>query len=328
MKILIRIPNHGSRAKKANAELKKFDSWIIKRLSSEISPPKFPLFHYTSRQGLLGILNSGQLRLVSVFRQADEYEILGGMKSAQAVLEARANLKNPFEKLFTENFHRALGLNVDSVMNSVLPNVAHFFVCSLTKSRKSPRMWRQYASRGRGYCLQFSPCIAERFFGTRQVDDGVKSTGGSFPIEVEYAPSWFLSHATECVEQALMAIRRTFPVRASSPNWMGSFLSGMSTKLAIPLLELSSRYKRTAFQFEREWRLLRIVAKNRQPIGHFLDPKCRDCVSWNIRQEIGKRPTLERVFVGPRTRKDDEKMIRRLLIRKGFPSVQVRRSHV
>lgn len=100
------------------------------------------LYHYTSAQGLVGILKSHVLWATDSRCLNDTQEFKLGLKIALDILAGH----NQFQ------FLRKV---IDDVISSWTPQVAGVFVICFCRDRDLLSQWRAFGSDGRGYCLGF-----------------------------------------------------------------------------------------------------------------------------------------------------------------------------
>src|SRR5688572_2314901 len=84
------------------------------------TPPPPRIYHYTDSAGLLGILESGRIRLTDIYGLNDPSEVLHAVKHAGGILAAKADAAHPAVKVFAKLFLET--------MDKHLQDVAHFFV--------------------------------------------------------------------------------------------------------------------------------------------------------------------------------------------------------
>jgi hypothetical protein len=119
------------------------------------TPPPATIYHYTDDRGLAGILESGRMRLTDIFGLNDPTELRHGLSTAISLLKA-VRRDDRFEiNQFSENVTAMLG---------EIEQVAHFYVCSFSKSGNGLGQWRAYADNGRGFALGFDAAPLEQAF--------------------------------------------------------------------------------------------------------------------------------------------------------------------
>ena len=112
-----------------------------------------PVFHYTDRGGLNGIITNGQIWFTHYQHLNDDKEITFGMEVAKAVLaESGAHWRKA--KIFCD-----VVTNLFSTDN--LNSVFDFYIGSFSRSRDDLHQWEKYAACGQGFAIGLAP----RLFG-------------------------------------------------------------------------------------------------------------------------------------------------------------------
>jgi hypothetical protein len=112
-----------------------------------------PLFHYTDRGGLNGIITNGEFWFTHYQHLNDDKEITFGMDVAKVVL-AKSGAHIPKAKIFCE-----IVLDLFSVKN--LDSAFDFYIGSFSRSRDELHQWKNYAATGQGFSIGLAP----RLFG-------------------------------------------------------------------------------------------------------------------------------------------------------------------
>jgi Protein of unknown function (DUF2971) len=110
-----------------------------------------PLYHYTTRGGLEGILTTDQIWFTHYEHLNDDTELKFGMDMAKSVL-AEIAARVPQVKIFcdwtadlfsSENLRRTLG----------------FYIASFSRNRDDPYQWERYGDTGRGFAIGLAPSL-------------------------------------------------------------------------------------------------------------------------------------------------------------------------
>ncbi len=115
--------------------------------------PATTLYHYTSAEGLIGIVESKSLWASGIHYLNDT----AGYKHAVSIVrdfvtrELASNLDHPWKDLF-EKILRGESFYTDDMV----------FVGSLSEAKDKLSQWRGYCPTGGGYCIGFSPELIER----------------------------------------------------------------------------------------------------------------------------------------------------------------------
>ena len=255
-------------------------------------PPPSRIYHYTSDEGLRGILQSGRLWLTDIFSLNDPSELRHGFSPVINALSAKAASGPAEAKSFADRFERfAIRGGVEAS--------AHYFVCSFSASGDDLGQWRAYADNARGFALGFDADVLERSFA------GGSSNTSTFPLAYS---------GTELQEIHRGLVDRMFSLislprgRNLGSGTLTEYLKSLSVALTLPALHAALFFKHEAYSNEKEYRFLRIDSVG-APSGnvkyrsrpHSLIPYCE--FDWRVVAESA----LTEILVGPA---DQDKALR------------------
>lgn len=125
---------------------KRLSDWCLARMLAMSQGVPGRLGHFTTAEGMRGILRSGRMWAHSVAEMNDATEIRHGVSAMRAHLErARA----------TECDDLVLSM-LEAIMRQTMPySLDDVFVLSFTENAEDESMWRLYADRGRGFSFVF-----------------------------------------------------------------------------------------------------------------------------------------------------------------------------
>lgn len=222
-------------------------------LQSEQQSQLAILYHYTSSDGLIGILQSCELWATDARFLNDTSELHSGREIARQVIsDAADRTTERFDAQFLRSVERRLDL-MDNI--SIL-------VCSFSEVGDSLPQWREYADRGHGFALGFD-CNALHLLRER--------TGFSLG-RCAYSPKEQADLVHAALGQGLSLMRTGF----QSDAWTDEVSKARDTTVelvaqCIPLL------KNFAFRSEAEWRL---VAQGGTELPTFLRKSGRTVVPY------------------------------------------------
>jgi len=194
--------------------------------------PPAELFHYTSPQGLLGILTSGELWASKAIFMNDTAEFRLALELARAEVRSRS-LPEKLEQKFLED--------VDSI------KAVNVFICSFSEQGDLLSQWRGYCPPGAGYSLGFT---------SRYLREVAKRSGLFYLGKCTYQHVEQVEVVRELVDAALVQKPATdvLEARGNPSKDQKHPLFGMSFQdalaFAAPLL------KHETFSEEKEWRLI------------------------------------------------------------------------
>ncbi len=124
-----------------------------KELSEKQYSPRIPtiLYHYTSREGFLNILNKKYIRMGSVFKTNDKNEYTYVIDLLEKRIQFMKDKKNT--------------LYLDFFMNCVRENIREFFSFSLSSQKDELKQWQVYGSLGKGLVLGLNTRTIPAFSG-------------------------------------------------------------------------------------------------------------------------------------------------------------------
>jgi hypothetical protein len=251
----------------------------------EAAPPPNLIYHYTDGAGLLGILDSGKIRLTDVFGLNDPSEVLHGVKRAGEILTVKAQHAHPAAKVFAKKYSAALDLH--------LTNVAHFFVACFSLDGDELGQWRAYADNGNGFALGFDTGALERVYSTHK--EGVLNA--TYPITYD---DKLLCDICESFATELMTLIALPNARSLSNPVINEYMQRLSIALANSAFRAALYFKHEAYKSKREYRFLQVRA-----IDHPLeDLKYRATRHSLVRftqfdWKEAHRETLREIVIGP-----------------------------
>lgn len=132
--------------------LQQFGDWSDEQLlrKQKDVTPTTPLFHYTGRDALEGILTSRHLWSFSYGQQDDEEEFQYSLGIARVELERVATDGEEFGKEF------AICVT-DLINQNVLTSKFKFYLFSVSQKRDSELQWKQYGCDSNGFSIGFAP---------------------------------------------------------------------------------------------------------------------------------------------------------------------------
>ncbi len=232
------------------------------------------LYHYTSIQGLIGILQEKNIWATSIFHLNDKEELfLARDLFIEAISKYKDEIVNPEEKLFA---------------NDVIQLLKNFsedypiFVISLSEAKNKLRQWRGYCPSGNGFMIGFNSIQLQQKlepYGTRLVqciyeDADQKSFVDNF-------------------------IRERIVLRSYEEE-------DFDLKIVLKIIEVLPILKNKAFEEEKEWRVIIDLAGTDLSEIKFRVGKTVPIpyIEVDLKNEGGKLP-IESIMIGPTPNKDE-----------------------
>jgi hypothetical protein len=202
------------------------------------------LYHYTTAQGFLSILRSGCLWATDVLYMNDSEELAHGTRVlVEAATWMLQDADGPVKTLL-ENFVSFVGT----------PAAGNLYTTSFSEDPDSLSQWRAYADDGAGYAVGFR--IDETrlsVLGGEPVEggDGWETTPN--PWRVEYAEHAQQKHVIDVLQSVCTLIDAHKSAHSQlDAKWIFMH-AGILSALLSPSLAV---FKNSAFQEEREWRVV------------------------------------------------------------------------
>ncbi len=217
-------------------------AWRVARLEEQESlsnSAASPLYHYTTAEGFMGILESKELWATNILFLNDTSELVDAIKLFTSELET-----NPLK----------LGERTGWLQTLILPNLetapVDHFVVSFCEHGDLLSQWRAYGARGSGYSLGFEPSALTR-----------NPLGGHLPSNrLLRKVIYDLPTKRALIQARLDILREVLEPRAAELEADGDneirVLLTLFAQVALTLNPDRALMKNPAFREEGEWRLL------------------------------------------------------------------------
>lgn len=259
-------------------ELKRSDREIF---AGDSSIPD-EVTHFTSLEGLKGIINKQEIWCTDIREVDDKHECDYGMKVIKSVI---------VRKSVPEAFSQPV-LRSNSLFGAK-EEFTYFVACFCSSQDYAPRMWEDYADRGRGFAIVFD---GKRLYAGA---DGGKAYGF---LPVIYDAKIQTEKTTKVIDYAIQLQRkRELPSRELKRYW--------SEEVQFCLLVCGLRFKAPCWEHQREFRIAVAERDSLKPFVH--GGKTRVAVPF-------ERPAIIRIVRGPRNTGADTTEIRAMLTQPGY----------
>lgn len=198
--------------------------------------PRLPLYHYTSGQSLLGIIESGSLWATSIHYMNDSKEFRHSTALASEALRSlKAGVPNARQ-----------GEICDAVIN-LLERISRIslYVACFSEIRDSLSQWRGYCAPNFGYCIGFDGDHLSR----------IAEAQGFTLKPCIYDRAMQESHVTGWVQSTVTSLIQLDPGAGDLQAFCDANMGVALTKF----LEFAPYLKDQAFRDEREWRLCGLI---------------------------------------------------------------------
>ncbi len=279
----------------------------------------FPVFHYTSRAGLEGILDGGFVRLTHLGEATgDSEEFFYGRNLARDAISALfAGAVAGIAGSATTALY-AQQCFCDGTL-SILEKIGlttgpfQFYSASFCRCGDDAFLWQEYAANGAGFALKLAPVL----FADPPADAPLEVMDKVFRIAMLYDREEATAVLRSGVREAIRAVRAA--EMPADPNVAVTFLRAMSVRLSNYIIRIAVGFKRPCFAPEREIRLLLLnEAKTLAPLSA-TDSKGRLYIRYDFTPPLRSRGVLHEITIGPRRPVDAEAWVARLLLDHGYP---------
>lgn len=211
-------------------------AWPAIGLSQELEPHT-AVFHYTDRNGLAGILNSGELWATSISYLNDTREVEHGRDLILATLSSH------IDYLQRQSVSRRL-YDIANAMNDW--GIVPIYVCCFSEDDDSLSQWRAYAPRG-GYALGFQ---------MPQIDGILRQQMTIDDLAINFAKVVYDHMDQKALAERLVTDLEREVAGVPDEYWNERTIFLMSHRFTLGAALLSAQMKHYRFAEEREWRLI------------------------------------------------------------------------
>lgn len=283
--------------------------------STELPPPPPLLYHYTSAEGLLGILSSGKLWATDIEYLNDTSELVYATEILRECLVSRVLEQHSSSPAIRSLVDKLLSWTEQPLrFQDQSPESQRLFVACLCENGDLLSQWRGYAGGVGGFAIGLDFKDA-------------RATSSYNLLKIKYEPEI----QTRAIERELAGLIERLLERVRDDEWLHELQIGLAQQESR-LLRCMLRFKSPAFHEEAEWRTITIVEAGRAPGG--MVPEFRTNGSLIIPfiplnlSYSGQLP-LKEIVIGPSPQSLlAQKSLLLLLATLGYSDVAVRRSSV
>ncbi len=244
------------------------------------------LWHYTTPEGLTGIIESSSLWATDIFYLNDSAEFMHGINIARKIIKRTISSLFGGEKERLERF--------DTDLSFIGPDHNRpVYVCSLSKAENELSQWRAYC-RGGGFSIGFPhqglvDAIQGQHFELKECVYDTKEQERIINQLIDSYVMPYIQHPEQ------------FSKIPCTPDMVSAIVCGGSNKFLWELYSTCSTLKHPSFEREEEWRL---VFDHRRPFNE-IKPKFRTkngliipyvCINLPENEDFWRRV---RISIGP-----------------------------
>jgi hypothetical protein len=289
-----------------------FSDWAYRAIEAECvaDAVSSPVFHYTTKQGLEGVLSSGAIRLThlgDLAKVGDNQEFLYTCNLARDALQSSYD-DAVSTKIFTEH--------TLSMLSEITPTSGPFelYSASFCRNGDDDFLWRGYAANGSGFVLTLSPVLFADPPGSTA--HGVMDK--IFRVRMRYDRDAAISLMKTGVQEAVASIGDAeLPADGIIAK---AFFHAMSVRFLDYVIRISSGFKKPCYSPEQEMRLLLLnETKVLAPLSTNRDSKGRRFIQYDFVPPLRSPSMLQEIAIGPRAPADAENQVAQLLRDDGYP---------
>jgi len=261
------------------------------------------LFHYTSNEGLLGIIESASIWATSVLYLNDlsEFSYAKNLLSNEIKKFCETNPKFNTGKSFGYFFFESLENNI----NKLLPS-EHYscFVCSFSEEGDLLSQWRGYCKDGSGYSLGFALSNLQSYV----------NRGGFIIKPCIYDEREHINAVGELVRKASDRFIRE--VGEEGENWDAKS-KYIAADTLVEFIQIAPFLKHPKFEEEREWRIVaNLQTKKVTPLIKFRPGRTMIIPYIEMPLPIaGENLVIDELMIGPTRERDMSKASVELLLK-------------
>lgn len=263
------------------------------------------LYHYTSSEGLMGIIGTGKMRATKIHYMNDGGELQHGLEQIRKEIETQKNYIRDGKEV-QDGYRKRTTEDLDAMLFA-LEQIAHtnIGVVSFTTEGNQLSQWRGYCKIGNGYSLCFSSvglrASTEKLKNSEKLPESLEKLQqkiGKLPERLRRMPDYFLvpcmyeeSEHRKMVKELISFASIDENQHEPDPN--------IPQLLRLPFKEaalfIAAMIKTNGFKEEKEWRLV---------CGPFLSDDAEYRAGnyslipyWVIDLELQK--VLQKIIIGP-----------------------------
>jgi Protein of unknown function (DUF2971) len=281
------------------------------------SEVKEPLYHYTSMQGMLGIISKEEMWFTNIFHLNDPSELGYGIKICLQILSENAENAFSYKQRFRDWMKHLLVKAGGEIFS--------FYVASFSAHKNDLGQWRAYADDGRGVAIGFAPPLFSVETNSEKIA-ATEVTERTLIGRVNYDREQNIHRVREAINKALQAFSvASFQTHEESRE----FIEELAREVASAMFFYSITAKHSAYEHEKETRLMLI--NDCHTLNQYAKMRIRGsqlvpyiCSKWAVRS----RAAISEVIVGPAAADLASNSVRTFLASQSLAAVTVGQSTI
>jgi hypothetical protein len=246
-----------------------------------------PAYHYTNAGGLIGILESQEMRLSSIFHLNDPTELQHGLVEGVVSLRLSEQNAHPEFKKFVDGWragHTATMLRQFAI-----------FVGSFSLHGDDLGQWRSYGDDGKGFALGIRP----EFFRTTP-DIPAMDNERYFVAKVVYGEAATRERQLAAVAKASEIIHRRQVLAEINDDNRAWFFKTFAAELGVRILWNSITSKHQAYEHEREIRIVVIGHRAGKKGAVKFRARGSEVIPYvSLPMHLEEKQLIDRIVIGP-----------------------------
>ena len=280
------------------------------------------LFHYTTAEGLLGIVESGKLWASSANFLNDSSEPSYAMETIKSAFEEVSGALQP-----NSIAARALQGYWEELQNRLSTEAPDVYVFCFCETPDLLSQWRGYGAQCAGYALGFSSAHLRKYVVELGRSEGLYLT------KIAYEKGHQENEAKDVFMKIALAAepadRALCGAHGETRHFTDRIVENLRSAVFSEVVRLSAKFKAGAFREEGEWRLVQFAHRGAlQVLQQVRFRSGTKAITPFLELSVGK-PPIEKVTVGPTLNPALAiQSLRLAFARHDFPNVQIKASDV
>ena len=271
--------------------------------TSDTNTPPDILYHYTSQNGLLGIINENSIRATDILYLNDSTEYTYAfnlmhekinelIKELPESISTTNGLLEPEIVRIKRNMLETIQNNLNILYELKALEAYDIFVFSLSEKADQLGQWRGYCPDGNGFCIGFNTTSLLK----------IMNVNGFELIECIYEKTDQIETITAILNTTLKELESIF--NTEDKVVLNATKSSLERDAILELIETAPKFKDCSFREEKEWRFfIRIGANDKNIQYRAAKSMITPYLSIPTSKEKIRLP-IERLIVGPTPHKD------------------------